>query len=554
MKLVNVNGVITSENEAKISVFDRGFLYGDSVYEVTSTVSGKLLFWDEHLDRLENSAKLMSMPLSFTRAQLSDEIKKIIEAMKKIESHECYLRLIITRGEGEIGLDPKLSTKNNLIIIAKPLPPNPTWWYEKGVGIAIVDVTRNHPRAQDPNIKSGNYLNNVLAIQEAKKNFDAFEAVMLNQAGHVAEGTTSNIWMVKNGELKTPPNNAGLLQGITRQKILEIKGAEKNITAADLYSADEIFMTSSTREVVPVTMLNGKKVGDGKPGAMTKEIHQDYLKKVSDYIKNFSFILALTLIPFFTLHAKTLTCTHPEVCTLVNQLALVLKDYSITSLAPFAGDYHDYEPSAKDIKILLSSDVLVSGPSALEPWIASIARKRAQNSKQKTIILNDLADNNNQSHFWFSPKQTCELLQKLGSDLGVENSATNCLEHKNILEVRLLKLQKYLDNYFFILTHDPLLPLLRDLKVEVMVLKGHSHHEEISLKALKGVSDVLKNTKKRVVWVFESGIRVPFAVEQLVKKDHLSLRLATCSQAKPDENHKLFQTLEKVLTELENIK
>jgi branched-chain amino acid aminotransferase len=550
MKLVNVNGVITPENEAKISVFDRGFLYGDSVYEVTSTVSGKPLFWDEHLDRLENSARLMSMPLSFTRAQLSDEVKKIIEAMKKIETHECYLRLIITRGEGEIGLDPKLSTKNNLIIIAKPLPPNPTWWYEKGVGIAIVDVTRNHPRAQDPNIKSGNYLNNVLAIQEAKKNFDAFEAVMLNQAGHVAEGTTSNIWMIKNGVILTPPNNAGLLQGITRQKVLEIRGAEKNITADDLYSADEIFMTSSTREIVPVTMLNGKKVGDGNPGNMTKEIHQKYLKKVAAYIKNFNFVLALILIPLLSLEAKTLTCTHPEVCTLIKELGPALKDYSINSLTPFQGDYHDYEPSAKDLKTLLTADVLISGPTSLEPWINSIARKRAQNVKQQTIVLNPITADQRSSHFWFSPQVTCQLLGQITSALKIENKAANCLLQKEKFDLRFLNLKNKLDKYFFILTHDPLLPLLQDLQAEVMILKGHSHHEEISLKAMKNVSSVLRNTRKKIVWVFESGIRVPFAVEQLVKADHLSLRLATCSTT----SDALFQTLENVLTQLENLK
>jgi|GEM_PF-27104 len=552
MKLVNINGTITSEFEAKISVFDRGFLYGDSVYEVTSTVAEKPLFWNEHLDRLENSARLMSMPLSFSREEISLEIKKIIDALKKTSSDECYLRLIITRGEGEIGLDPKLSTKNNLIIIAKPLQKNPTWWYEKGVGIAIVDVTRNHPRAQDPNIKSGNYLNNVLAIHQAKTKFDAFEAVMLNQEGLVAEGTTSNIWMVKNGEIKTPPNAAGLLQGITRQKILEIKGSEKNISVDELKAADEIFMTSSTREVVPVTMLNGKVVGDGKPGAITKEIHQKYLGKVLEYTKNFIFLWPILLLPYLSGHAETLTCTHPEVCTLVHELAPALQNYKIINLTPFAGDYHDYEPTSSDLKVLLTSDVVVSGPLSLSPWMKNIFRKRSENIKQKTIILKLLPQNELQSHFWFSPSLTCDLLKQLAGALNIESGLSSCLEKKSKLETRFLLLQKKLDKYFFILTHDPLLSLLRDLKVEVMILKGHAHHEEISLKTLKDVSSILKITNKKVVWVFESGIRIPFAVEQLVKRDHLSLRLATCSGT--EKHNGLFQTLDNVLTELEKLK
>jgi branched-chain amino acid aminotransferase len=270
--MVNINGVVTSAADAKISVFDRGFLYGDSVYEVTQTFDHCPYMLDDHLERLWFSASRLDMPILHSRVELKKEIAK---TLVKLNQAQAYLRVIISRGEGEIGLDPKLGLKNNLVIICKALADYPREWYEKGVGVIIADVLRNPIDALDPNIKSGNYLNNVMAMAEAKKR-GAFDAVMLNSANEVTECTTSNIWMVKDGQILTPTMGSGILSGLTRKKILgicqahQLNFSETVIRPVDLLAADEIFLTSTTKRIVPITLLNQLPVGDGTPGQVTK--------------------------------------------------------------------------------------------------------------------------------------------------------------------------------------------------------------------------------------------------------------------------------------------
>jgi branched-chain amino acid aminotransferase len=285
--LININGVITGKEDAKVSVFDRGFLFGDSIYEVTLTYDKVLFKLDEHFDRLWESAESLALHISHSRKKLAHEINK---TLKQLDEKRAYIRIIITRGEGLIGLDPNLATENNVIIICKPLPENPSWWYESGVEMIIANILRNPKESMDPSIKSGNYLNNVLAYAEAKKQ-GAFDAIMLNHDGFITEGTTNNIWMIKDGEIITPPLAAGLLSGITRQTLLELavskkmNVSEKNFTAEELYSADESFLTSSTKELVPIIKIDGKSIGSGSPGPITKTLHDIYKEHVRECVK-----------------------------------------------------------------------------------------------------------------------------------------------------------------------------------------------------------------------------------------------------------------------------
>lgn len=275
---VNVNGVITPPEQAKISVFDRGFLYGDSVYEVTQTYDGVPFLLEEHLDRLWYSAEQLDMNIAIER----DELKKQIAlTLKELDVPCAYIRVIVSRGEGSIGLDPNLGGRHNLVIITKDLPAYPKTWYQHGVHVIIAETLRNSAESLNPNIKSGNYLNNVMAYAEANKR-GAYDSVMLNKEGKVTECTTSNIWMVKEGLLSTPPLSSGLLSGITRRHLLGLCQQQKlpfrevEIAPEQLLKADEIFLTSTTRKVLPITRLNESSVGSGRPGPVTQNLMQLY--------------------------------------------------------------------------------------------------------------------------------------------------------------------------------------------------------------------------------------------------------------------------------------
>ena len=273
--IVNINGQLLEPEQATISVFDRGFLYGDSIYEVTMSIEGVPFMIEQHLDRLERSARKIGLPLPKSRTQI---LQEFIRTTNAIQCPKCYVRVIFTRGAGEITLDPTREQNGNLVIIAKELANNPKTWYEKGVSVVIADILRNHQRAIDPSVKSGNYLNNILAMGEAKR-AATFDAIMLNHDGNVAEATTSNIWLVERGVFITPPLSAGLLDGITRAslfKLTQFNMREENISPERLKAADEIFLTSTTKEIVPIVKVDANTIGSGKPGKHTRQLHQAY--------------------------------------------------------------------------------------------------------------------------------------------------------------------------------------------------------------------------------------------------------------------------------------
>lgn len=276
--VVNFNGSLIKPEDATISIFDRGFLYGDSIYEVTRSYDGKILYLDQHIERFFNSAKLLSLKIDYSHAQIKTEVEKTFKALN---TPNAYLRFMITRGVGEIGLDISKVYKNNLVIIGRVQKPNPETWYKDGVHFIISSVVRNSKDSLDPMAKSGNYLNSILAYIEAKEK-NAYDAIMLNKDGFVTEGTTNNIWMVKGEAIYTAPLSAGILKGITRDAVFEIcsknniKVIEAEFTPIDLKNADECFFTSSIREVVPISKIDDTLIGKGKPGELTLKVLQLY--------------------------------------------------------------------------------------------------------------------------------------------------------------------------------------------------------------------------------------------------------------------------------------
>jgi len=271
---VHIGGRVCLPEEAKISVFDRGFLYGDSVYETIGTAHGRLFAARDHLDRLERSATRIGLRVP-PRAEIERAVADTIEAAANPESR---VRVILTRGVGKLDLDPAAANDTQLIVIVFPLGAPTPEMYEKGVAVAIVSVTRNHPRAIDPAVKSGNYLNNVLALGEARRRSGAYEAILCGGDGSVAEGASSNVFAVIGGQVRTPPPEAGILDGITRAKVLDLcRGndiplAERRILPDELRGADEAFITSATRGVLPVTRIDEKPVGAGVPGPVTRRL------------------------------------------------------------------------------------------------------------------------------------------------------------------------------------------------------------------------------------------------------------------------------------------
>lgn len=283
---INVNGEITPAQDAKISIFDRGFLYGDSIYEVTYSEFGQLMFFNEHMDRLYNSASLLNMEIFLNREYIIDQT---LRTLKDAGIERAYVRIILTRGESEINLDPSISFKNNLIIIVKPQLAYPEENYTKGLKLMISSILRNDRKSINPNAKSGNYLNNVMAISEAKKlGYD--DAIMVNNQNKITEGTTFNIWLVKDGIVRTPPETSGLLKGITRQKVLQICKDENfhydeyEITPEMIFDADEVFMTSSTKGIMPIFQINDQEYK--KERVITKQLSQYYKLLIQSQIES----------------------------------------------------------------------------------------------------------------------------------------------------------------------------------------------------------------------------------------------------------------------------
>ncbi len=273
---INLNGDI--QPEAHISVFDHGFLFGDSVYEVVGTHQGRLCFVQEHLKRLRNSARAISLEIPLADDVMIREIEKTVEAAGNPES---YIRIIVTRGVGEIDIDPESCTRPNVLILVKPVMLYPEENYTHGINVALVSVKRNPKEALNPGIKTGNYLNNVLAKMEARQ-AGAADALMLNPTGQLTECTTSNFFFVRDQRLMTPSLDCGILPGITREVILRL-ARENGVLVEEgewppeiLQNTEEAFITGTVKRVMPVTSLDGRPIGEGKPGPITKMMMRLY--------------------------------------------------------------------------------------------------------------------------------------------------------------------------------------------------------------------------------------------------------------------------------------
>jgi branched-chain amino acid aminotransferase len=280
-----VDGKYCGERDAKISVFDHGLLYGDGIFEGIRIYNGRVFKLKEHIDRLFYSAKsiLLAMPLSHAQIMAA-----VLETCRRNRLREGYIRLLVTRGVGSLGLNPNRCKNPSVIIIADKIQLYPPEYYKRGLKIITVPTVRNLHSALNPAVKSLNYLNNVLAKIEAA-NSGCEEAIMLNAQGYVSECTGDNLFIVKEGQLMTPPLSAGALYGITRKVVMEIGAesglvvSEPNLTRYDLYNADECFLTGTGAEIVPVVQLDGRVIGSGKPGPATLKLVAQYhaLTKVS---------------------------------------------------------------------------------------------------------------------------------------------------------------------------------------------------------------------------------------------------------------------------------
>ena len=280
---VYVNGRISSERDAVISVFDHGFLYGEGIYETLRTYHGRPFLYDRHMRRLRNSARMIALDVPFTDADLASQIRDTMAAAN-LNGAEAYIRVLVTRGIGELTYDPQATPAPSLVIIVKPQVDPPADVYENGVRVVIVDVVRNHPQTVNPMIKSNNLLNSALAAQEAIRK-GGFEGIMRNYRGELTECTTANLFIVKNGAALTPPLESGLLPGITREFLFEIGKdvgvdvREQVLRDDDLYAADEAFLTSTTREAVPIVEVDDRTIGSGRPGPVTRKLLDGFRRR-----------------------------------------------------------------------------------------------------------------------------------------------------------------------------------------------------------------------------------------------------------------------------------
>jgi len=272
MTRININGVITPAEEAKISVLDHGLLFGDSVYETLRTYNGKPFLFSRHFGRLEHSATVVGLQLPWTKSKALEEVQKTLLA------GECRIRLMFTRGVGDLAPDIETCTAPTAIIIVVPLVALPERIYQDGVDVVISSVRRG---ARFADIKTGSLIHQVLARREAKLKH-AFEAVLLTADEKLSDGITSNIYLVRDGKLLTPSHDAGIVEGITRRVVLQLSEEmglqviEGLFEVSEIARADEMFLTSSTREVVPIARVDGKPVGSGKPGPVTQKLLRSY--------------------------------------------------------------------------------------------------------------------------------------------------------------------------------------------------------------------------------------------------------------------------------------
>lgn len=271
---IYLNGKLVPESKAKVSVFDHGLLYGDGVFEGIRAYNGRVFMLEEHVDRLYRSAQAIALKIPMAKA---DMCKAVVKTCAANRIRDGYVRLVVTRGVGELGLNPYLCKEPQIIIIAAAIQLYPKKLYETGMAIVTVGTTRNHTEAVNPRIKSLNYLNNILAKIEAI-NAGVMECILLNGQGYVAEASGDNVFVIRGDTLLTPPSWCGALEGITRQVVMQLapeqglKVKEDVLTRYDLYTADEVFLTGSAAEIISVVDIDRRTIGDGKPGQLTRKL------------------------------------------------------------------------------------------------------------------------------------------------------------------------------------------------------------------------------------------------------------------------------------------
>jgi branched-chain amino acid aminotransferase len=275
-----LDGKLVDEKDAKISVFDHGLLYGDGVFEGIRVYNSRVFELEVHIRRLYDSAKAIRLEVPMSRSELISAVEKTVEANGVIDG---YIRLLVTRGVGTLGLNPFICENSRLIIIADNIQLYPEELYEKGMKVISATTVRNHPLAIPPQVKSMNYLNNILAKIEAL-DYEVPEAIMYNHEGYVAEATGDNVFIVRDGVIYTPPAEAGSLEGVTQGVVIRLAKEEnfevfeKNLTRFDLYVCDEFFLTGTAAEVIGIVEIDGRVIGDGKPGPITKLLRKKFFK------------------------------------------------------------------------------------------------------------------------------------------------------------------------------------------------------------------------------------------------------------------------------------
>lgn len=277
---VYINGTLFDKEDAKVSVYDHGLLYGDGVFEGMRSYNGRVFRLQQHLNRLWNSAKAIWLQIPMTQEAMA---KAVNDTLAANGIQDGYIRLVVTRGAGTLGLDPNRCSDPQIIIITDHISLYPEEFYRNGLEIVTASTTRNNPAALSPRIKSLNYLNNIMAKIEGLK-AGCVEALMLNHKGEVAECTGDNIFLVRGGVLQTPPLDAGILEGITRDAVIDlakeanIEVREMPLTRHDVYISDECFLTGSAAEVIPVVKIDNRTIGNGKPGKITRELSERFHK------------------------------------------------------------------------------------------------------------------------------------------------------------------------------------------------------------------------------------------------------------------------------------
>ncbi|MEO5896801.1 MAG: aminotransferase class IV [Vicinamibacterales bacterium] len=279
---VYVNGIIKPAQEAVVPVYDHGFLYGEGVYETLRTYKRVPFLYDRHMQRLRASSERLHLPVPFDNAEMAEWIASTVAAAGELQ--EAYIRILFTRGVGELNYDPRSTPNPTTVIIVKPLEEPPARVFTEGINICLVPILRNHPGSVNPLIKANNLLNNALAMQEANRR-GGEEGLMCNYRGELSECSQANFFLVRGGVVLTPPSEAGLLEGITRAFLFEVGNdngidvREAILTPDELATADEAFITSTTRELSPVTKIDGRPVGSGTPGPVTNKLLEGYRRR-----------------------------------------------------------------------------------------------------------------------------------------------------------------------------------------------------------------------------------------------------------------------------------